>query len=234
MARPWPRNLPLADIAVRGDVMAERARAAGARSTTTRNCAVLAEARSAPARGATDVVLLTLGTGHRRRARAGRRGLPRLDRRAAPRSGTWWSTWTARRARATARTAAAWRSWPPARRWCARRRWRSRAGPDTALGHALEEGRELTGPLITELAHDGDPVARDAIATIGRGAGRRASSNLVNIFNPRGHRDRRRRDRGGRAAARPGARGDAASGRCAPGARRRARGGGRASAPRRG
>jgi glucokinase len=30
--------------------------------------------------------------------------------------------------------------------------------PDTALGHALEEGRELTGPFVTELAHDGDPV----------------------------------------------------------------------------
>ena len=56
---------------------------------------------------------------------------------------------------------------PPAPRWCARRRWRSRARPDTPLGQALEEGRELTGPLITELAHEGDPVAVGAIREIG-------------------------------------------------------------------
>ena len=46
--------------------------------------------------------------------------------------------------------------------------------PDTALGHALEEGRELTGPFVTELAHDGDPVARDAIETVGRALGDQA------------------------------------------------------------
>ena len=68
-------------------------------------------------------------------------------------------------------------------RWCARRRWRSRGGPDTELGHALEEGRELTGPLITELANAGDPVARGAIETIGRALGV-GITNLVNIFNP--------------------------------------------------
>ena len=55
--------------------------------------------------------------------------------------------------------------------------------PDTALGHALEEGRELTGPMITELARDGDPVACDAIALIGRRLGIGLVS-LVNIFNP--------------------------------------------------
>ncbi len=55
--------------------------------------------------------------------------------------------------------------------------------PDTELGHALEEGRELTGPLITELATAGDPVARGAIETIGRALGV-GIVNLVNIFNP--------------------------------------------------
>lgn len=55
--------------------------------------------------------------------------------------------------------------------------------PDTALGHALEEGRELTGPLITQLAQEGDPVAGDAIALIGRRLGVGLVS-LVNIFNP--------------------------------------------------
>ena len=55
--------------------------------------------------------------------------------------------------------------------------------PDTALGHALEEGRELTGPFVTELAHDGDPVARDALETVGRALGVGLSS-LVNLLNP--------------------------------------------------
>jgi glucokinase len=55
--------------------------------------------------------------------------------------------------------------------------------PDTALGHALEEGRELTGPLITELAQAGDPVALDAVTTIGVALGAGLTS-LVNIFNP--------------------------------------------------
>jgi glucokinase len=55
--------------------------------------------------------------------------------------------------------------------------------PETALGRALESGRELTGPLITELAGEGDPVARDAIALVGRRLGVGIVS-LVNIFNP--------------------------------------------------
>ena len=43
--------------------------------------------------------------------------------------------------------------------------------------------RLLTGPLITELANAGDPVARGAIETIGRALGV-GIANLVNIFNP--------------------------------------------------
>jgi glucokinase len=55
--------------------------------------------------------------------------------------------------------------------------------PDTALGLALEDGRELTGPFVTELAHDGDPVARDAIATVARALGV-GLANIVNMLNP--------------------------------------------------
>jgi glucokinase len=55
--------------------------------------------------------------------------------------------------------------------------------PDTPIGRALEEGRELTGPLVTELAEQGDPVARDAITAIGRNLGI-GLANVVNIFNP--------------------------------------------------
>jgi glucokinase len=55
--------------------------------------------------------------------------------------------------------------------------------PDTALGRALEEGRELTGPMITELANSGDPVACGAIEVVGRALGV-GLANLANIFNP--------------------------------------------------
>ncbi len=55
--------------------------------------------------------------------------------------------------------------------------------PDTPLGQALEEGRELTGPMVTELAREGDPVACEAMGVIGRRLGIGLVS-LVNIFNP--------------------------------------------------
>jgi glucokinase len=55
--------------------------------------------------------------------------------------------------------------------------------PDTALGRALEGGRELTGPMVTEMAQAGDPVAREAIEVIGRALGV-GIANLVNIFCP--------------------------------------------------
>jgi glucokinase len=55
--------------------------------------------------------------------------------------------------------------------------------PQSGLGRALAEGRELAGPLVTELAHDGDPAAIEAIALIGSRLGV-AIASLVNIFNP--------------------------------------------------
>ena len=55
--------------------------------------------------------------------------------------------------------------------------------PESALGHALRDGRELDGPLVTELAHDGDSAARDVIQLIGERLGV-AIASYVNIFNP--------------------------------------------------
>ena len=55
--------------------------------------------------------------------------------------------------------------------------------PDTAIGRALEAGVELTGPLVTELAYEGDPVAREAIGVVGARLGV-GVANVVNIFNP--------------------------------------------------
>ena len=55
--------------------------------------------------------------------------------------------------------------------------------PGSALGQAFEEGRELDGPLVTELAYDGDSAAREVIQLIGERVGV-AIANYVNIFNP--------------------------------------------------
>jgi glucokinase len=59
----------------------------------------------------------------------------------------------------------------------------AQSAPDTRLGRALAEGREITGSLVTELAHDGDPAARDVVALIGMNLGV-GLANIVNIFNP--------------------------------------------------
>src|SRR3954449_12250608 len=62
-------------------------------------------------------------------------------------------------------------------------RARAEAEPDSGLGRALAAGREITGPLVTELAHDGDEAARAAVATLGRNLGV-GLAGLVNVFNP--------------------------------------------------
>jgi glucokinase len=62
-------------------------------------------------------------------------------------------------------------------------RARAEAEPDSGLGRALAAGREITGPLVTELAHDGDDAARAAVAVLGRHLGV-GITGLINIFNP--------------------------------------------------
>jgi glucokinase len=55
--------------------------------------------------------------------------------------------------------------------------------PDSGFGRARRAGREITGALATELAHDGDPVARDVVASMGRYLGV-GLVNVVNVLNP--------------------------------------------------
>ena len=57
------------------------------------------------------------------------------------------------------------------------------AAPDSGLGRAQAGGREITGPLVTELAHEGDEAAREVLAEAGRKLGV-GIANLVNAFNP--------------------------------------------------
>jgi glucokinase len=60
---------------------------------------------------------------------------------------------------------------------------RARSEPDSALGRALDAGRDITGALVTELAHDGDSVAREVMTLMGERLGLGVVT-LVNIFNP--------------------------------------------------
>jgi glucokinase len=55
--------------------------------------------------------------------------------------------------------------------------------PDSGFGRALAAGRSITGMLATELAHDGDPIARDVVAGIGHFLGV-GIGNVVNVLNP--------------------------------------------------
>lgn len=173
-------NLPLHDIPFR-DVMAERL---GLPVTIDNdaNCAALAEARAGAGRGATELVMLTLGTGiggglvlggelyRGAVGAAAELGHVVIDMDGPPCQGSCPN-------RGCLESLASGTALVREASLAVGSR------PDTALGRALEDGMPLTGPLITELAHDGDPVARDVIARIGRRLGV-GIANLVNTFNP--------------------------------------------------
>jgi glucokinase len=55
--------------------------------------------------------------------------------------------------------------------------------PDSALGRELLAEREITGALVTELAHDGDEAALAVLAAAGERLGVGIAS-IVNALNP--------------------------------------------------
>jgi glucokinase len=173
-------NLALADVAF-GDVMAERL-GLPVFVDNDGNVAAIAEHRAGAARGASEALVMTIGTGiggglilrgepYRGAIGSGAElghlvidmdgplcqgNCPGRGCVEAFASGT-----------ALAREA---------RRIAAER-------PASGLARALAEGRELAGPLVTELAHDGDAAAIEAIELIGSRLGV-AITSLVNVFNP--------------------------------------------------
>jgi glucokinase len=55
--------------------------------------------------------------------------------------------------------------------------------PDSALHQAIEDGLDITGQLVTDLAHEGDEISRMVLGHVGRKLGV-GLSNIANIFNP--------------------------------------------------
>ncbi|MGO9960134.1 MAG: ROK family protein [Solirubrobacteraceae bacterium] len=173
-------HTPLADIAL-ADVMAERL-GLPVFVDNDGNASALAEHRAGAARGATDAIVLTLGTGigaglilggrlyRGARGAAGEighmviefDGPPCLDNCPNHGCAEIYASGTA-----LAREA----------RLLAQRR------PGSGLARALREDRQLAGPLVTELAHDGDAAAIEAVQLIGERLGI-VIANLANIFNP--------------------------------------------------
>jgi glucokinase len=173
-------NLPLADILF-GEVMTERL-GLPVFVDNDANLATLAEHRSGAAAGCTDVVMLTIGTGigsglilrdslYRGAIGAGAElGHTVIDQDGPPSQGNCpgrgcievMASGTAL-AREAVRIAA--------------------QRPDSALAAALADGQALLGPLVTELAYDGDSAALEVLELIGTRLGA-ACASFVNAFNP--------------------------------------------------
>jgi glucokinase len=173
-------NLPLHNVAF-GDVMAERLEMPVFVDNDA-NLAALAEHRAGAARGAREAVLLTIGTGIGGGLILGGRvyqgsvgaaaelGHVVIDMDGPPCQGNCPNRGCVESlASGTALAREALRV--------------ADEQPDSGLGKALAEGRELAGPLVTELAHDGDAAALRVIELIGSRLGV-AIASFVNIFNP--------------------------------------------------
>jgi glucokinase len=170
-------NLPLGDVAF-GDVMAERL-GLPVFVDNDANMAALAEHREGAAHGATEAVVLTIGTGiggglilrgelyRGAVGSAAELGHVVIDMDGPPCQGNCPNHGCVE----------ALASGTALEREAARI---AEERPESGLGRAP---RPLTGPLITELAHDGDQAAIDVVALIGSRLGV-AIASLVNIFNP--------------------------------------------------
>jgi glucokinase len=173
-------NLPLHDIRF-ADIMAERLELPVVVDNDA-NCAVLAEARAGAGAGCSEVVMLTLGTGigsglflrgevYRGFVGGGAEiGHMVVDMDGRPCQGNCPN-------RGCLESVASGTALVREVSLAVARR------PDTDIGRAMEGGRELTGPMVTEMAQAGDPVARAAIETIGRALGV-GLANIANIFCP--------------------------------------------------
>jgi glucokinase len=173
-------NLPLVDIPF-GAVMAERL-GMPVFVDNDANLAALAEHRAGACRGASEAVVLTIGTGiggglvlrnelYRGAIGTGAElGHTVIDMDGPPCQGNCPN-------RGCVEVMASGTALERESLRIARER------PGSGLAKALDMGRELTGRLVTELAHDGDEASIGALSLIGSRLGV-AIASFVNIFNP--------------------------------------------------
>jgi glucokinase len=176
----WSTHLPLADVRFR-DVMSERLGLPVVVDNDA-NAALLAEARSGAARGVSHAVLVALGTGIGSgllldgKIYRGARGFGAeighmvIDLHGpdcqgdCPGRGCLEVMASGSTIGHEGRAAAA-------------------AHPESALGRRVAAEQEITGGIVTELAHAGDPAAVSVLAQIGRRLGY-GLVGVVNVFNP--------------------------------------------------
>jgi glucokinase len=176
----WSTHLPLKDVQFR-DVMSERLGLPVVVDNDA-NAALLAEWRFGAARGVSHAVLVALGTGIGSgllldgRIYRGARGLGAelghmvVDlhgpdcQGACPGRGCLEVMASGSTIGREGRAAAA-------------------ALPESALGRRAAASQEITGGIVTELAHAGDPASVDVLARIGRRLGY-GLVGVVNVFNP--------------------------------------------------
>jgi glucokinase len=176
----WSTHLPLADVRFR-DIMSERLGLPVVVDNDA-NAALLAEARFGAARGVSHAVLVALGTGIGSgllldgRIYRGSRGMGAeighmvVDlhgpdcQGACPGRGCLEVMASGSTIGREGRAAAA-------------------AAPDSALGRRLAADQEITGGIVTELAHAGDEEAVSVLTQIGRRLGY-GLVGVVNVFNP--------------------------------------------------
>ncbi len=176
----WSTHLPLADVRFR-DVMSERLGLPVVVDNDA-NAALLAESRFGAARGMSHVVLVALGTGIGSgllldgRIYRGARGLGAeighmvVDLHGpdcqgnCPGRGCLEVMASGSTIGREGRAAAA-------------------AHPESTLGRRLAGEQEITGGIVTELAHAGDAVAAAVLAEVGRRLGY-GLVGVVNVFNP--------------------------------------------------
>jgi len=176
----WSTHLPLADVRFR-DVMSERL-GLPVEVDNDANVALLAEARFGAARGVSHAVLVALGTGIGSgllldgRIYRGARGMAAeighmvIDLHGpdcqgeCPGRGCLEVMASGSTIGREGRAAAA-------------------AAPNSALGQRVAADQEITGGIVTELAHAGDAAAMSVLAQIGRRLGY-GLVGVVNVFNP--------------------------------------------------
>ena len=173
-------NLPLVDVPIR-DLIGERL-GLPVYLDNDANVAALAEHRFGAARGARNAVMLTIGTGiggglildgevYRGSTGAGAElGHVVIDLDGPPCQGNCPNRGCVEALASGTALAREGRS-------------AAAAAPDSALGRALAEGREIDGREVTAAALAGDATAREAVALVGNRLGV-ALASFANVFEP--------------------------------------------------